>query len=140
MKHFSIKELSSSPRAKAEGIDNTPGMIERENLTALVDNILDPLREAYGKPITVTSGYRCSRLNRSVGGVKGSHHLRGMAADIVGTPPTREENRRLFDLARAKGLPYCQLIHEKGTVEEGPDWVHVSYNAADKRRQIVYVK
>ena len=68
MKYFSYEELTKSITAKNKGIDNTPSIEIKKNLKALVDNILDPLREAYGKPITVTSGYRCPKLNTAVKG------------------------------------------------------------------------
>lgn len=100
----------------------------RVALTALVDNVLDPLRRAWGAPITVTSGYRCTRLNAAVGGAANSHHLRGMAADI--TAGTRDDNRRLFALALALNLPFTQLIDEKNMA-----WIHISHDPADLRRQ-----
>ena len=82
MKYFSYEELTKSITAKNKGIDNTPSIEIKKNLKALVDNILDPLREAYGKPITVTSGYRCPKLNTAVKGAKNSQHIKGQAADI----------------------------------------------------------
>lgn len=130
MRYFSIEELSRSETARRRGIDNTPPGDARKNLVALVENILDPLREAYGKPIAVTSGYRCPALNKAVGGVATSDHLSGRAADIVGTPNTKAENRKIFDLCKKLDLPYRQLINEKGY-----SWVHVSYNPAVKEHR-----
>lgn len=125
MKYFSIAELCASATAARRGIDNTPNAQHVANLEALVLNVLDPLREAYGEPVTVTSGYRCPALNKAVGGAVTSHHLRGMAADLsVGGPA---ENRRLFELARTMKLKFTQLLWEKGT-QEGPSWVHISYD------------
>ena len=72
MKYFTINELIASDVAKNNNINNIPNQQEKNNLTALVDNILDPLREAYGKPIKVNSGYRCDALNKAVGGSKTS--------------------------------------------------------------------
>ena len=69
------------------GIDNTPPSSAVKALNDLVDNVLDPLREAWGGPIRVNSGYRCPELNRIVGGTPTSQHQRGEAADItVGSP------------------------------------------------------
>lgn len=136
MKYFTIKELTRSATADRLGIANTPEAEDERRIEALVDNVLDPLREAWGRPIRVSSGYRCSRLNRAVGGVAGSQHLRGEAADI--TAGTRGENLRLFKLIQKLGLPFDQLIHEKGSLSEGPDWVHVSYDNTRNRRQILY--
>ena len=94
MKHFTIKELSHSDTALAKGIDNFPTAEAISNLTKLVDNVLDPLREKYGKPIRVSSGYRSAILNRSVNGATSSQHRLGEAADI--TTGSKDENRRLF--------------------------------------------
>ena len=82
MKYFTLKELTRSTTATAKGIDNTPTPEVEKNLTLLVENVLDPLREIYGKPITVNSGYRCPELNKAVGGSKTSDHVKGFAADI----------------------------------------------------------
>ena len=95
MKYFTIKELCKSSTAKQKGIDNTPNSEIVNNLTQLVDYILDPLREKYRKPITVNSGYRCPELNKAVGGSKTSQHLKGLAADITAGSPTN--NKKLFD-------------------------------------------
>jgi Uncharacterized protein conserved in bacteria len=129
MKYFTIDELISSPTAKAEKIDNTPTDKIKKNLTLLVDNILDPLREAYSKPIKVNSGYRCPALNKAVGGVSNSEHLTGNAADIsIGGP---KENKVLFDLIQKLHLPFRQLLWEHGGA-----WVHVSYNPNDIKREV----
>lgn len=82
MKYFTITELTKSATATKQGIDNTPSAEVTANLTALVDKVLDPLREIYGKPIYVSSGYRCPKLNKAVGGVSNSQHLKGEAADL----------------------------------------------------------
>lgn len=136
MRYFSISELTRSATADKLGIVNNPGAEATRNLEALVDNVLDPLRQAWGRPIRVSSGYRCPRLNQAVGGVTGSQHLKGEAADI--TAGSRADNKRLFALIQSLGLPFDQLIHEKGTRAEGPDWVHVSYRATNNRREVKY--
>lgn len=106
MKFFTIRELTKSDTAKRHGIANNPSKEEEKNLVALVDNILDPLREAYGKPIIVTSGYRCEELNRLVGGSKTSQHRVGMAVDIRTIKDTVEENKKLYDLIIKLNLPF----------------------------------
>ena len=78
-----MKELTKSSMADKLGIDNTPTTEAAVRLTTLVTHVLDPLREMYGKPITVNSGYRCPQLNAAVGGAKTSQHMRGEAADIT---------------------------------------------------------
>ena len=84
MKYFTIQELCASDTARKKGIDNTaPGDV-KVRLSTLAEKILDPLRERYGKPIRVNSGYRSPILNKAVGGKPTSQHLRGEAADITG--------------------------------------------------------
>lgn len=129
MKHFTIDELCRSDTARSRGIDNTPTEEVRKNLTALVGNVLDPLREWYGKPIYVNSGYRCPALNKAVGGVASSQHLTGQAADI--DVNDRAENRRLMKHIE-DNLDFDQLIWENGGA-----WVHVSYRADGKNRRQV---
>lgn len=130
MKYFSFQEFERSETAYRHGIDNTAPESARRNIAALVDKVLDPLREAWGKPITVTSGYRCPELNRRVGGSRTSHHMRGMAADI--STGNKVENRRLFQLIMDLKLPFTQLIDEKNF-----SWVHVSLDQEDVKRQVL---
>lgn len=127
MKYFTIKELTKSSTAEAKGIDNTPTQEVERNLTALVDNVLDPLRSIYGKPITVNSGYRCPELNKAVGGSATSDHVKGFAADI--TAGSKEENERLFNIIK-HNFHFSQLIDEKNF-----SWVHVSYNSNNLKNQ-----
>ena len=131
MKFFTLSELTKSDVAKRNKINNTPNLIQRQNLIDLVDNILDPLREAYGKPIIVTSGFRNEKLNSLVGGVSNSQHCSGQAVDIRSVEDTVEENKKIFELA--KNLPFDQLIDEYNY-----DWIHVSYSPKN-RRQILHV-
>lgn len=127
MKYFTIKELIKSSTAEAKGIDNTPTPEVERNLTALVDNVLDGVREIYGKPITVNSGYRCPELNKAVGGSATSDHVKGFAADITGGSKT--ENERLFNIIK-HNFHFSQLIDEKNF-----SWVHVSYNPNKLKNQ-----
>jgi zinc D-Ala-D-Ala carboxypeptidase len=137
MKYFTLEELTRSDVAKREGIDNTPDLPTTEALTALVEDVLDPLREMYGHPIHVTSGYRCEELNKAVGGAKTSQHLRGEAADIH--TGKRGENAKLYRLIK-KYFDYDQLIWEKGDDYE-PSWVHVSYKAeGGNRKQVLRIR
>lgn len=130
MKYFSFQEFERSETAYRHGIDNTLPDKSKGNVAALVDKVLDPLREAWGKPITVTSGYRCAALNKAVGGSGTSHHCKGMAADI--STGNKVENRRLFQLIIDLGLPFTQLIDEKNF-----SWVHVSLDQSDVKRQVL---
>ncbi len=131
MKYFTIRELTKSETANRKHIDNTPSPEAVNNLTALVDNILDPLREAWGKPIIVSSGYRSPKLNRAVGGSTSSQHVKGQAADICTLADTPQENKKLYDLILQLGLPFDQLINEYGY-----NWVHVSYSSRHRRQQL----
>ena len=122
-KHFTLKELTASSVAKKNGISNIPNKSEEENLVNLIDNILDPLREAYGNPIIINSGFRCKELNLLVKGSETSQHMKGLAADIRTKLNTKKENKKLFDLAIQLNLPFDQLIDEKNF-----SWVHISYS------------
>ena len=135
MKYFTMNELTHSATAIRKGIDNTPDNTAKANLTALVANILDPLREAYGKPIVVSSGYRCAKLNRAVGGVARSQHITGQAADIQSVSKSKADHKKLFELAQRLRLPYDQLIDEYDY-----KWVHISFNPRGNRRQVLHVR
>nr|DAN73228.1 MAG TPA: peptidase [Caudoviricetes sp.] len=115
-KYFSLSELVHSATAEAHRVDNTPPVELLPNLHRLMD-YLDKVREAYGAPIRVSSGYRCTRLNSLVGGVPRSQHVQGLAADL-GVP----DLSRLFDVIRRVG-GFDQLIWEHPGRSR---WVHVS--------------
>ena len=127
--------MTKSATAQRKGIKNDPSIQVCKSLTALIEKVLDPLREAYGKPIIVTSGYRCEKLNKAVGGAASSQHVKGEAADIRSVQDTPEENKKLFDLIVKLGLPFDQLINEYNY-----DWVHVSYGARHRRQKLKAVK
>ena len=132
MRNFTIQELTASATAEAKKIKNDPTPEAVENLKLLVDKVLDPLRDAYGKPIRVNSGYRSPALNAAVKGSKTSQHMKGQAADITGG--SKQENKKLFELAQKLNLPYCQLIDEKNF-----SWVHISYDKNNVKRQILHL-
>ena len=135
MKYFTIRELIKSTTAIKRNIDNSPSKEIERSLIALVEKVLDPLREAYGKPIIVTSGYRCPKLNAIVGSTPSSQHVKGEAADIKSVQDTPEENKKLFDLIVKLKLPFDQLINEHNY-----DWVHVSYGARHRRQKLKAVR
>lgn len=130
MKYFTFQEMEHSDTATRYAIDNTIPYNLKNNVASLIDHVLDPLREAWGRPLTVTSGYRSPALNKAVGGAATSHHMRGMAADI--TTGNKVDNRSLFRLILDLNLPFTQLIDEKGF-----SWVHVSYDPNDLKRQVL---
>ena len=133
-KYFTINELTKSSTAQRLHINNNPTQEVKDNLNALIDNVLDPLRELYGKPIIVNSGYRSFKLNKAVGGAKNSQHLVGQASDIRTVQNTKESNKELFELIKNSKLPFDQLINEYDY-----NWVHVSYSPRN-RRQILTIK
>ncbi|RGN50028.1 MULTISPECIES: D-Ala-D-Ala carboxypeptidase family metallohydrolase [unclassified Bacteroides] len=129
MKYFTLDELAHSNVARTKRIDNTPNEQQKKALVALVDNVLDPLRDLFGKPVLVSSGFRSNDLNRAVGGAATSQHMKGEAADIY--TGTKEGNKKLFELIR-DNLPFDQLIDEKDF-----SWVHVSFKEIGNRKQIL---
>lgn len=131
-KYFSIGELCHSDVADKRDIPNHPNTYQRMNLEKLINNVLDPLRIKFGKPIYVNSGFRSESLNKAVGGAINSDHLRGMAADI--TSGDREENKVIFELVQSMGLEFRQLIDECNF-----GWVHVSYNEDDNKMQVLHL-
>lgn len=129
MKYFTIEEMTKSSTAKANGIDNTPSSEGVLKLQKLIEAVLDPLREWYGKPIRVNSGFRCEALNEAVGGSDTSQHRLGEAADI--TVGTKKGNKKLFEYIK-DNLPFDQLINESNF-----SWVHVSYREGRLRKQVL---
>ena len=156
MKYFCVEEMISSATALREGIDNRPSKCAYHLLHVLVEQLLDPIREAWGAPILVSSGYRCKELNALVGGAKNSHHLLGCAADITApllSPQGGKKgsamseylplgggregaNRKLFNLIRQMQqegkIRFTQLIWEG----DGR-WIHISDVPSDLRCQVI---
>ena len=128
MKWFALKEFVKSNTAARMGINNNPSEDVKKNIELLVEKILDPLRESFGRPIIVTSGYRCKELNKAVGGAVKSQHMSGEAADIRSVEDSKRANKELFNLIIELGLPFDQLINEHDY-----DWVHVSYGKRNRR-------
>ena len=129
-KNFSYSEFEKSDIAKRYGIINIVNTFEvRDNIKALVDNVLQPLREAWGAPLFISSGYRSPELNShpSVGGVPTSQHCKGEAADIGCSDPYA-----LAKLVKKMKLYYDQMILY-------PTFLHISHKANGKNRmQILY--
>lgn len=128
--YFTINDMFRSTTASRYGIDNTTS--DKDillNMKALFMKVLDPIRKKYGKPITISSGYRCKQVNDLVGGVATSQHMKGEAADI--DCGSKEENRKIFNLIKESGV-FDQLINESDF-----DWVHVSYKRIGYNRNQV---
>jgi hypothetical protein len=128
--HFSLEELTFSPTAKRLGIDNKPNETIINRLRYLCENVLEPVRKLYGKPIVVTSGFRCEKLNKAVGGSGTSQHVKGEAADIRSVSDTPQDNKELYDCIIKSGVVFDQLIDEFGY-----DWIHVSYTKQRENRK-----
>lgn len=129
MKYFTIEEMTKSSTAIAKGIDNTPSEEGVLKLQKLIEAVLDPLREWWGGPIKVNSGYRCEALNEAVGGSPTSQHKLYEAVDI--TVGTKKGNKKLFNYIK-DNLPFDQLINESNF-----SWVHVSYREGRLRKQVL---
>lgn len=127
-KDFSYREFERSEVADAKHICNVITSFEvRDSILALTENVLQPLRDAWGKPLKVNSGYRCKALNAAVGGVPTSQHVKGEAADIAAGDPVK-----LARLAVKLGLPFDQMILY-------PTFVHFSHRLnGEQRGQIFY--
>ena len=134
--HFTIEELYDSATAKRLGINNKPTIQKMINLVYLAAFVLEPLRVAMGRPINISSGFRCEQLNKAVGGVYNSQHLKGQAADIS-IEGDMAFGRKIFDYIK-NHLTFDQLIWEHD--KKGTYWVHVSYVFPDfgkNRRQVI---
>lgn len=124
MKYFTIKELTHSDTATARGISNVPDANAVVHLTELIVRLLDPLREAWGNPIKVTSGYRGFRLNSAVGGSKSSAHCYGYAADIVPVGESITDFKAfVLDWLKTSRVKYDQYIDEASGASQ---WVHLA--------------
>lgn len=139
-KNFTLEELIFSITAANNGWNNKPNAEQRAYLKRLAVEVLQPIRDAWNKPIVVSSGYRCPKLNASVGGVKNSQHVLGQAADIQAT--AYADNVKLFRcierLVKAGKIKTGQVIWEYGT-KANPKWVHVSLPRVGKpNNQFLY--
>jgi len=125
-RHFNLKELCVTKT----GIHNEPNAEQKEALSLLAVNILQPARDALGL-IRVTSGFRNPKVNAAIKGSRSSQHMKGEAADLQ-----CEDNAALFNFI--KELEFDQLIWEFGDKEQ-PDWVHVSF-AKKNRKEVIRAK
>lgn len=126
-KYFTLAELAKSSTAIKYKLDNTPSELVKQKLLLLIENTLDPVRTMWGKPITVTSGYRSPLVNAKAGGAKASSHLTGEAADIQVGGGRKEEVWKLYTMIKRSRIPYSKMIFEVN--KRGSYWVHISYVA-----------
>ena len=160
MRYFTISEMLRSDTALKMGIWNGANLEHEENMRALVENVLDPLRAKYGHPIYVSSGYRCPKLNNAVNGALNSQHMRGEAADIharltMPTPQTPHcgldpQSLTPYDFTN-ENLKLAQMIAESGNFDQmileevpadslEPRWIHVSYKRLGWNRRNILKK
>lgn len=125
--NFTLDELTRTRFA----LDNTPTPQVVENLRTLAEKVLQPLRDAVG-PVNVTSGYRSKLVNEAANGARNSDHLWGYAADLQSPDG---DHRKIYDWLKANAM-FSQLIYEFGN-DAQPQWVHVSYNSKDLKREIL---
>lgn len=130
--NFTLEELVKSETALRKGMDNTPDEGSVRNLKALAENVLQPVRDAFGKGVKVNSGYRHPDVNAAVGGSRTSDHCKGMAADIEIPGVANHELATWIE----QHLKFTQVILEfytKGIPDSG--WVHVSYDPSNLKCQ-----
>lgn len=127
-KYFTLKELCASDVATKKKIDNWPSFTIVEHLNEFTQNILEPLRNAWGSSINVNSGYRCDALNKAVGGVATSAHRLGWAADLVpGNGKIDEFGKFTKDWLIKNRIKFDQIIFEtKGKTK----WLHIGYRSS----------
>jgi len=127
---FSISELCKSDKAKQNNIKNTPNLACVDNMLNLIFYCLQPVRNLIGKPMIISSGFRCPELNKLVGGVSNSQHLTGQAVDF--TVPGETVAGIIFKI-QTSNIEYDQLINEYNK------WVHISFNKGKNRKQVLKI-
>lgn len=132
--HFKLSEFTRSSTATARHIDNSPSEEIVKNLKFLCEHILEPLRQHFNTPIIIGSGYRCSKLNAAVGGVKTSNHQYGYAADLH--LPSNAIGREWF-LWLMDNCQFDELIWEHSTPTSKDYWIHVAIRRNGTNRQKV---
>ncbi len=139
--NFSLEELTRSATATKLGIDNTPDEEHLNNLQVVVDEIAQPLRDHFGKPVRINSGYRSPALNDAIGGSKKSQHSKGEAIDLE---IDGVSNMEVADWI-TENCDYDQVILEFYNPAEGPNsgWVHASCKAdlsQNRKRNLIALK
>ena len=132
-KNLTLKEAIKSNTATRKGIDNTPDQWAINNLKALAENIFQPIRDHFGVPIGVSSGFRGKDLNKAIGGSKYSQHMIGEALDLDADMYGKVTNAEIFNYVK-NNLDWDQMIWEFGDDEE-PNWVHISYREGGPNRK-----
>ena len=130
--HLELAELVRSESAKRLGVSNMPTEEHLANLKILAEKVFEPIRNNFRCPIYISSGYRSHSLNNAIGGVKGSHHLKGMAIDIdMDGTDNGVTNKDIFDYIK-NNLTFTQVIDEYNY-----SWIHVSYDENNLKKEIL---
>ena len=129
--NFKISELIKSDIAKQNNIDNTPNIEALDNMLELIFHCLQPIRDLIKKPMNITSGFRCQKVNFFAGGAINSQHLTGQAADFVIKGMTPKE---IVKIIEKSNIEYDQLINEYDK------WVHISFHKGKNRMETRYIK
>ena len=132
-KHIALQEAIESQTALRLGIKNTPNEVELEAMKYVAENLFEPIREWYSKPIIVSSFYRCRELNKAVKGSLTSGHVLGNSIDI--SAGSKAENKKIFDFIKLSGLDFDQVINEYNYT-----WIHISLKKGNNRKQILTIK
>lgn len=136
-KNLSLSEMTKSNTAKRKGISNQPTEDHMENMIDLANVIFQPIRNHFGVPIHISSGYRSEELNKAINGSKSSQHCKGEAIDIDMDYKSGPSNAEVFNFIK-DNLDFDQLIWEFGD-ENNPSWVHVSYDTDFGQRKQMLV-
>ena len=132
-KHIALQEAIESQTALRLGIKNTPNEVELEAMKYVAENLFEPIREWYDKPIIVSSFYRCRELNKAVKGSLTSGHVLGNSIDI--SAGSKAENKKIFDFIKLSGLDFDQVINEYNYT-----WIHISLKKSGNRKQLLVIK
>ena len=130
-KNFALSEITHSNTAKRLGIDNTPNEKHLANMSLLINNLIQPMRDSIG-PIRISSGYRGKDLNRAIGGSRKSQHCKGQALDIQFWQNGKMMNELIFEWVLDSGLEFDQMINEFDF-----SWIHISLVGVNNRKQVL---
>lgn len=130
MLNFSISELVKSDIAKQNHISNIPNIEQLDNMLNLIFYCLQPVRNSIKAPMIITSGFRCEKLNKLVGGAPNSNHLSGCAADFVIKEITP---KKIVEIISNSDIAFNELINEHDK------WVHISYLKRGNKRKIINI-
>lgn len=132
-KHITLAEATESATALRLGIKNVPNEVELDTMKYVAENLFEPIREWYDKPIKINSFFRCVALNKAVKGSLTSGHVLGNSIDISGG--NKIENKKIFEFIKTSGLDFDQVINEYDFT-----WIHISLKKTGNRKQILVIK